>query len=176
MVEILFRDADIADASAIAALHVASWRDAYAAILDPGFLAGPIEADRLDVWRGRLTNPSEGLLVQGALDADRSLVGFVCAWRDHDARWGSLVDNLHVAPGMRGTRIGERLLRGAARRLIAQTAQDGLHLWVFEANTAGLRFYERLGGQVVGAEPSEIPAAGGKTVLRVHWPTLAALV
>jgi len=170
MVEILFRDADIA------ALHVASWRDAYAAILDPAFLAGPIEADRLDVWRGRLTNPAQGLLAQGAWDADRNLVGFVCAWRDQDSRWGSLVDNLHVAAGMRGGRIGERLLRGAARRLVAQNAQDGLHLWVFEANTAGLRFYERLGGQVVGAVPSEIPAADGKTVLRVHWPTLAALV
>lgn len=176
MPEILFRDADIADASAIASLHVASWRDAYAAILDPAFLAGPIEADRLDVWRGRLTNPPPGLLVQAALAPNQDLIGFVCAYRDQDPRWGSLVDNLHVAPGRRGGRIGERLLRGAARRLIAQNAQEGLHLWVFEANTAGLRFYQRLGGQVVGAERSEIPAADSKTVLRVHWPTLAAFV
>ena len=175
MVEILFRDADIADASAIAALHVASWRDAYAAILDPAFLAGPIEAERLDLWCARLTKPPPGLLVRAALEADQKLVGFVCAYRDRDPRWGSLIDNLHVAPGRRGGRIGERLLREAARGLIAENAQQGLHLWVFEANTGGRRFYERLGGQVVDAEPSEIPAADGKTVLRVHWPRLAAL-
>lgn len=175
VIDIQYRDARAADAAAVAALHAASWRDAYAGILDPAFLAGPIEADRLDLWTGRLTNPSPTQLVHAATNPDRGLVGFICAHRDLDPHWGSLVDNLHVAPGMRGRKIGERLLRIVAEKLTEQDARNGLHLWVFEANEAGLRFYRRLGGSVVEEDKSGIPAANGKTVLRVHWPTLAAL-
>lgn len=175
MIEIQYRGALAADVAAVAAIHAASWRDAYANILDPAFLAGPIEADRLDHWTGRLTNPSPTLQVHAATNPDQSLVGFICAYRDEDPRWGSLVDNLHVAPGMRGRKIGERLMQIVAAKLAEQNARDGLHLWVFEANEAGLRFYERLGGRVVEEDKSGIPAAKGQTVLRVHWPVLTAL-
>jgi hypothetical protein len=44
------RPATETDAAIIAAIHAASWRDAYAHILAPEFLSGGIEADRLDVW------------------------------------------------------------------------------------------------------------------------------
>ena len=164
------RPATAADAAAIAALHTASWRDAYADILEPAFLAGPIEADRLALWDGRLRDPADGQLVQVA-ETDGAVVGFVCAFRDADAKWGSLVDNLHVSPAMRGHGLGEILLRAAASRLAEHGAQGGLHLWVFEANTAALRFYERLGGRVVERIVDKMAAAReGQTSLRVHWP------
>jgi hypothetical protein len=47
---------------------------------------------------------------------------------------------------------------------------------VFEANVAALRFYIRLGGRVVETKTSEIPAAGGKAVLRVHWPAFSQVI
>ena len=47
---IVIRPATEADALTIAAIHAASWRDAYAHILAPEFLSGGIEADRLAVW------------------------------------------------------------------------------------------------------------------------------
>jgi ribosomal protein S18 acetylase RimI-like enzyme len=175
VVEIRYRAACAADAAAIAAIHVASWRDAYASILEPTFLAGPIEADRLSFWTTRLENAPPTQLVEIAEDSDQRLVGFVCAYLDHDPEWGSLVDNLHVLPGLRGHSIGERLLRSAARQLKQHDPEGGLHLWVFEANDAGLRFYLRLGGRVVQHDVSRIPAANGKPVLRVHWPELDAL-
>jgi ribosomal protein S18 acetylase RimI-like enzyme len=175
MIDIEYRAAQEMDAAAVAAIHAASWRDAYADILDPAFLAGPIEADRLDLWTSRLTKSPSTLMVHVAVDSNQGLVGFICAQRDQDPRWGSLVDNLHVAPRMRGRRIGERLLWIAAEKLAEQNAANGLHLWVFEANEAGLRFYQRLGGRVVEEDKSSIPAANGKPVLRVHWPTLSAL-
>lgn len=76
-----------------------------------------------------------------------------------------------MRPQARSRRIGERLFRAVAGELSARASSSGLHLWVFEANAAGLRFYERLGGRVVERDRSEIPAAGGKAVLRVYWPT-----
>ena len=175
MAQLRLRPATAADAAAIAALHTASWRDAYAAILDADFLAGPVEADRLGVWEARLRDPDPDQVVHVAQSEEGEVVGFVCAFRDADPEWGSLVGNLHVAPRMRGNGVGETLLRAAAALLAASGAQGGLHLWVFEANTAGLRFYERLGGRVVEQTVSRMAAAPGEISLRVHWPTLQAV-
>jgi ribosomal protein S18 acetylase RimI-like enzyme len=171
--DISIRPATEQDAAVIAAIHAASWRDAYAHILAPEFLNGAIEADRLAVWSQRLRDPSTTQLINVACDPTGLVQAFICSYCDVDPIWGSLVDNLHVRPQARGRGIGERLFRDAAGQISARAAGPGLHLWVFEANVAALRFYERLGGRVVGRDSSEIPAAGGKTVLRVHWQTLA---
>ena len=169
MNDILIRPATEQDADLIAAIHASSWRDAYAHILAPEFLNGAIEADRLAVWSQRLRDRSATQLINVACDSAGCVQGFICSYCDFDPIWGSLVDNLHVRPQARGRGIGERLFRDAAGQLSARAAGPGLHLWVFEANGAALRFYERLGGRVVGKDISGIPAAGGKTVLRVHW-------
>jgi ribosomal protein S18 acetylase RimI-like enzyme len=173
--DVIIRPATEADAAAVAAIHVASWRDAYADILSADYLNGPIESDRLALWSERFRDASPSQLVDIACDPTGQLFGFVCGYRDCDPRWGSLVDNLHVLPGARGQGVGERLLRGAAGRFAAQGSRLGLHLWVFEANVAALRFYQRHGGRVVETNQSHMPAAGGKPVLRVHWPSLAQL-
>ncbi len=172
MVEITWRSATEADAASIAAIHVASWRDAYSSILDPDFLASPVEADRLSLWTMRLRTAAPTQLVHVAEDPNHRPLGFICAYRDADPQWGSLVDNLHVLPAMRRRSIGEQLLRSAVKELKDHGSQAGLHLWVFEANEAALRFYKRLGGQIVGRDVSQIAAANRKTVLRVHWAAL----
>lgn len=166
---ISLRSARASDAVAIAHLHIASWRDAYASFLDPDYLAGPIEADRLAVWRGQMHDPQDNQVVTVAETVLGEIAGFVCSYRDDDPDWGSLVDNLHVWPALRGQHIGGCLLRAAAADL------DGpMYLWVFEENGAALRFYERLGGRVVERGPSEI--APGKPSLRVHWTTSCVLL
>jgi ribosomal protein S18 acetylase RimI-like enzyme len=172
---IVIRPATEADAATIAAIHTASWRDAYAHILAPEYLSGGIEEDRHAVWSQRLSDNAPAKLVNVAVDATGQAQGFVCGYCDDDPVWGSLVDNLHVLPQLRGQRIGEQLLRAAATQLSERSSSQGLHLWVFEANVAALRFYRRLGGQVVERDISENPAASGKAVLRVHWPTLAQI-
>jgi ribosomal protein S18 acetylase RimI-like enzyme len=173
--DMIIRPATEEDVVPIAALHVASWRDAYAQILAPEFLSGGIEAERLAVWSQRLRDRPATQLVNVACDSTGLMQGFVCGYCDFDPVWGSLIDNLHVRPQTRGQGIGERLLRDAARQLAGRASSPGLHLWVFEANVAGLRFYRRLGGNVVERDNSSNPAAGGKAVLRVHWPTLAQI-
>ena len=173
--EIVIRPAVAADAATVAAIHVASWRDAYAQILSPDYLSGPIEADRTAVWSKRLRECPPGQLVDMAFDQAGCVQGFVCGYLDSDPVWGSLIDNLHVLPQTRSRGIGERLLRAASRQLLASGPGYGLHLWVFEANEAAVRFYRRLGGEVVERDESHMPAAGGKPVLRIHWRTLAQM-
>ncbi|WP_244065911.1 GNAT family N-acetyltransferase [Bradyrhizobium sp. Ce-3] len=173
--DFVIRPATEADAASIAEIHTASWRDAYAHILAPDFLSGSIETDRLAVWSQRLRDGSPTQLVNVVLSPAGQAQAFVCGYCDFDPVWGSLVDNLHVRPDARGRGIGDRLFRAVAGELSAKASGSGLHLWVFEANVAGLRFYERLGGRVVESARSEIPAAGGKAVLRVHWPTIVQI-
>lgn len=157
------------DAVAIAGVHAASWRDAYSDILDPEFLAGPIEDERLAFWTDRLGRPDGRLKATVALEG-KAVIGFICVLPNDDPVWGSRVDNLHVVPSLRGGGIGERLLRQAALELAAACETPALYLWVFEANTKGRRFYERLGARTVERSSSQIPSARGKPVLRLHWP------
>ena len=175
LVDIVIRPAVATDAATVAAIHVASWRDAYAQILTFEYLSGPIESDRTAVWSHRLRERPPGQLVDMAFDQAGRAQGFVCGYLDSDPAWGSLIDNLHVLPQTRSRGIGGRLLQTAARQLLAKGPGRGLRLWVFEANEAAVRFYKRLGGEVVERASSKMPAAGGKAVLRVHWPTLARM-
>lgn len=162
------REANLDDAHAIAALHAASWRDAYRLILDPAYLAGPVEQDRLDVWTGRLSAPDAARRTMLAEDAV-GIIGFICTFGGDDATWGSLVDNLHVLPNAKGRGVGRALLRSAAHWVEQAHPSGGMYLWVYEANGASCRFYDRMGGRPV--ERSLRPSPGGTAPsLRYHWP------
>ena len=173
--KITIRDATLTDAGDIAALNCASWRDAYANVLDSVFLSGPIENDRRALWSARLETPDPQRTILVGVGSDTTPVGFGCAYRDLDPVWGSWIDNLHVRPALRGSGIGRRIIEAVARRIQVDAATRGLHLWVFETNEAALRFYLRLGGEVVERGSSQIPAARGATILRVFWRDIAAL-
>ena len=176
MSDVTIRSAVEGDAAAIAAIHTANWRDAYAGILAAEFLNGDIETNRFELWSRRLGERPPSQLVDVACNPTGAMMAFACSFREADARWGSLVDNLHVLPRFRSRGVGEKLLQSMAAQLATSAPDAGLHLWVFEANVAALRFYERLGGRVVEKKTSEIPATGGNAVLRVHWPALSDLV
>lgn len=163
------------DAALVAALHCASWRSAYAGILDAAYLGGPIEAERLAAWQARFGEALPARRVIIAETGDGNAVGFVCALRDADAQHGGLIDNLHVHPDHRGGGIGAVLLRAGAAWLADGPAPRPMHLWVYEANGGGRRFYARLGGVEVERDSGDHPADGGQSVWRVVWPDAAAL-
>src|SRR6516162_804486 len=110
LADVTIRSAVEPDAAEIAAIHTASWRDAYAGILAPEFLNGDIEGNRLALWSRRLGERPSAQLVDVAQDSTGAMVAFACSFADADPRWGSLVDNLHVLPRCRGQGVGERLL------------------------------------------------------------------
>jgi ribosomal protein S18 acetylase RimI-like enzyme len=162
------REATTDDAAEIASLHTSSWRAAYQSILDPAFLAGPVESDRMAVWSTRLTNPRDDQHITVAVEQG-VLVGFICVFGDEDPKWGARVDNLHVAPSARGRGIGAILLKSAASWVADRYPGSALYLWVFEMNALACKFYTRLGGTVVEKSVTKIPSAGGAFVLRFYW-------
>ena len=120
--DISIRTASAPDAPRIGALHCASWRDSYAKILTPAYLAGPIEAERYAFWRDRFAAAQDAETVLVAESAPGSMVGFLALSRNADREWGSWIENLHVAKATRGGGVGERLLRAAGRRLVETEA------------------------------------------------------
>ena len=137
------RPVTVADADAIAALHVASWRSAYRGILKDGTLGPALDGERRAHWRGKLAamTPTDAvLIVEGQ--------GFVAAWTAGDPGFGAYIDNLHVHPERRSAGLGRRLL-GAAMRRVADRGEARAYLWVFDGNTRAIDFYRRLGGEIV---------------------------
>jgi hypothetical protein len=68
--KLLLRKLKRDDASQIANVHVASWQDAYRTVLDPAFLASPIERNRLEAWTARLDNQQEHDQIMIAVDME----------------------------------------------------------------------------------------------------------
>lgn len=156
-----YRPAKASDAEAIANLHARSWRENYRGSYDDAFLDGDLPAERLRVWRERLERPPGNQLVQLAVDGT-DLVGFICAYGAHDPRWGSFVDNLHVARDAKRSGIGSALMRQAGAWLAARHPELGVYLLVLEVNASARRFYERLGGR--SAEVATMETHGGAVV------------
>ncbi|WP_336973528.1 GNAT family N-acetyltransferase [Sphingobium aromaticiconvertens] len=171
---VTLRQAGRADAPLIARLHAISWRNAYAAILDTGWLADELDTDRLTVWSARLAAPSPAMHLLIA-ERDGEAMGFVCVVGGADPRWGTLVDNLHVLPDAKGSGVGALLLRAAARWAADAFPQDGVHLFCYTENRPARTFYERMGGRVVEEMDRMAPDGRMAPEVRYHWPDAAAL-
>jgi len=171
-----FRFADAADAPAVAELHAQSWRRHYRGTYSDAFLDGDVSADRLAVWTERLREPDPDRCT--ILAEDDGLVGFANTYFDHDATWGALLDNLHVAAGQQRRGIGRQLMARTMGALAERPEPTGLYLWVLEQNTSGQAFYEALGGRRVErcpvTPPGGIPArlTGAPVKLRYAWTDL----
>ncbi|MEL7690739.1 GNAT family N-acetyltransferase [Citromicrobium bathyomarinum] len=164
------RTATAADAEAIAALHAANWRSAYAGILDPAYLAGPVIEDRRAVWQERLACPAPDMEVVIA-ENDQGIVGFASLFHEREPAWGGFVDNLHTAAAVRGQGAGKALLVEAARRTAAHDPEKGLYLWVFERNESAVGFYLAQGATIAERLTSDWDKAPDEIRFRMHWPS-----
>lgn len=157
-----------ADAEPVAQLHAESWRQTYRGMMADEFLDGDVVSNRSQVWRRRLTSPTANQLVCVATEGEE-LLGFVCAYGADDPRWGSLIDNLHVATPWKRRGVGQALMREASHWLCTHYARLGVYLWVMEENHAARRFYERLAAAHAGTEDKTDPAGGTAPNCRYAW-------
>ena len=163
------RQATLADAKEIAALHAASWRSFYRGELSDAFLDGDILAERTTVWFSRLLSAPSQQLVLVAQRSDL-LLGFACAYLDSDPAWGTLVDNLHVAESFHRQGVGASLLSEVLHWSRAKRPSLPIHLWVLQSNMRARAFYESQGGSVVETDSWEPPGGGGPLPrFRIVW-------
>lgn len=169
------RLASAADADRIAHIHAESWRSAYRGALSDAYLAGPIAAERAQVWGKRFAHPPAGQYVAVA-EVDGDIVGFVCAYGGHDAQWGSFIDNLHVLPGHKGHGIGRMLMQQAAAWSAQAHPGAGMYLWVLESNAPARAFYARIGGEQTDRATWTPPDGSALPKLRYAWRDLRSLL
>ena len=176
-----FRSAGAADAATVAGLHADSWRRHYRDAFSDDFLDGDVVALQLARWTARLSEPDPRDRTIVA-ELGGNLVGFAHTRLGDNPTWGALLDNLHVAHGLKRSGVGTRLLALTAREVLDATPGSGLYLWVLEQNTAAQAFYAARGGQCVetsfAAPPGGDPARlnGRPRCLRIAWPDPSALL
>ena len=139
------RPASLADAPALARVHVASWRAAYHGLMPDAVLAGLSEETFTENWQRRLTQMPRSTLLAVAAD---EVIGFAAAGpsRDTDAirpRTGELYA-LYVHPEHWGSGTAQRLWRGMHQWLIVEEFA-AVTLWVLEGNARARAFYESVG-------------------------------
>jgi ribosomal protein S18 acetylase RimI-like enzyme len=151
------RAATTADAAAIAAVHVTSWRETYTGIVPEGVIVNNSAERRLALWERVLREGTRNVIVATGERGD--VVGFICGGAmpaiirgrapipGHDA----YVDALYVLAAAHGRGIGRTLIGALAARLCERGFRS-LALHVVSANPA-VRFYEHLGAQFIHAEP-----------------------
>lgn len=133
------------DAPAIAAVHVAAWRETYGGIVPQVVLDGLSEVQRTAQWRRILDSPG---IVLVARDGGRRgrIVGFVQAMplRDPDAERGDgEIGGLYLLREKQGRGIG-RALAAAGVRWLALEGMRRLFIWVLADNRPARGFYKRL--------------------------------
>jgi GNAT superfamily N-acetyltransferase len=170
------REAGIADAGAIAQLHARSWQNTYRGILSDDFLAGPVLPNRLALWNSRFFGPQPAGQIIVVDDCGGEIQGFACAFCDADPEWGTLLDNLHVVPNLKGKGLGRRLMSEIAQHVLKDSTCLRLHLWAYEKNLEARRFYERLGGQNTALVNEPAPDGAQLNAVRYSWSDVSALI
>jgi ribosomal protein S18 acetylase RimI-like enzyme len=169
-----FRLAEPRDAQDIASLHARSWQVTYRGMMPDAYLDGPVIEERIAAWQARLNDPRVDRFTCVAVEVSR-IVGFVCAVADDDDRWGSLIDNLHVAPERHRSGIGRTLLCQAARWLTGTAPRQGVYLWVMVRNAPARSFYDRLGARPHDTRRLLDPSGGSALNCRYVWSDPQAL-
>ena len=143
---ITIRGARASDAEAIAAVHDASWRDAYRGII-PGRELERMVARRGPRWWRTAILRGTRLCV---LDFDDTIAGYASYGRNRvpSLPFGGEIFEIYLAPEFQGLGFGKRLFK-AARRDLADHGYMSVLVWALADNDRALAFYERLGGGIV---------------------------
>ncbi len=144
----LVRVAVPADAPALGDVHVACWREAYAHLFSPAFLAALDVDERRQQWARRLAGPGPGQALVAV--ADGRIVGL--AWsgpsRDEPPVRELELSDLYLLAAQHGTGLGQALLDAALGNRPAS-------LWTAEDNPRAVAFYARNGFTADGARKVE---------------------
>jgi ribosomal protein S18 acetylase RimI-like enzyme len=150
MVELAVRSAVLADASAIAGLHLRSWRHAYKDLAPREAWDTLTESVRRDRWAAMLGAP-RGRHHTFVAETGGCLLGIGTAAPPSEAAFGARgeIRSLYVEPDAARMGIGRRLLGEVAARLVA-FGFEGAALGVVIGNEPAIAFYESLGGRRAG--------------------------
>ena len=165
--EVTIRPATVADAAAIADVHVRSWQHAYTGIVPDDFLAGLDPARRTPVWEENLRRGPDDHVLTWVAEEDHRIVGFATLGpgRDEDVRRGDReIYSIYLDPEQWGRGVARELMR-----TLVAAAGPGTRilLWVLAENERAQHFYRRNGFEADGVE--KLAPVGGAELLEVRY-------
>lgn len=142
----MIREADAADAPAIARVHVESWRTTYRGIIPDDFLASLSVERRARFWAETLGTPDRSGFAFVAEDVSGTVIGFAAGGPEleQDPIYTGEMYAIYLLAEAQGRGIGRRLARAVAERLSA-AGHAAMLVWVAAANPSR-HFYAALGG------------------------------
>lgn len=148
--------AGLADARRIAEVHIASWRETYAAMMPAETLDALDLSEWAERWRGYLSDDDPASATFLALDETGAAAGFGYCRRQRSEKLLALgfsgeFASLYLLRRIQRRGVGRRLIGAMARRLLAQGC-DSAGLWVFRDAAHARRFYESHGAAPAGIE------------------------
>jgi ribosomal protein S18 acetylase RimI-like enzyme len=138
------RYAKLADAQAIAEVHVASWQHTYRGIVPDVYLDSMTVTTRAKVWSENLAQSTPKVIV---VEAESKVVGFCSFGRCRDKDAGPKdgeIWAIYLAPLQRSKGFGWALWQEAHRQFLAQGIRR-ISLWVIDGNQHAMRFYRKAG-------------------------------
>jgi ribosomal protein S18 acetylase RimI-like enzyme len=147
-VSVALRAPAVDEAEAIARLHIACWREAYAGIVPAEALANADLAERTEKWRRSITDPDSFALVAFAGAEPVALVLARPASEPDAPEGEGAIAALYVRASHYRLKLGSRLMAAAARWWRARGGRT-LRLGVLAENPRAIAFYERMGGRAV---------------------------
>jgi GNAT superfamily N-acetyltransferase len=155
------REAKQEDAAAIARVHVDSWRTSYRGIVPQGYLDGMFYEDFEDRWRGWLRAVGDPRWAHRVAELPSGqIVGFASSGPRQGsayADYGGELYTLYLLREHQRAGTGRRLFGSVARGL-AEGGSTSLLAWVLARNPSR-RFYETVGGRLLGSQELEIGGA-----------------
>ncbi|MFF2089247.1 GNAT family N-acetyltransferase [Paenibacillus sp. NPDC058174] len=155
----------LADAAAIARVHVDSWKTTYANIIPDEYLKAQSYEQRERLWMEVI--PKNIVFV--AANEEGSIVGFADGGSERSGNYPQFdgqLNAIYVLQAYQGQGLGKRLVQSVVHEL-KQNGMKSMLVHVLEANPSRT-FYEGLGGKLV--DSFEVDFAGEKlTELVLGW-------
>jgi GNAT superfamily N-acetyltransferase len=151
-----------ADAGSVAHVHVETWRQAYAGIIDADVLAGLDAAAMARRWQEgydqHRNDPARDTLVAVT---NNEIVGFLSYGpaRDAGRHPPHEIYAINILKPYWGLGLGHTLFLAAAARLRARKASQA-YLWVLQENSRALAAYQKWGGRINPPETKTITIGG----------------
>jgi ribosomal protein S18 acetylase RimI-like enzyme len=173
------RIATLDDAQALAAMHIASWRETYTGLLPDKMLSSLSVKSRATAWAKIMQEPAtERSTVVYLAEHEGSIIGFgSCgAQRTESLKikgYDGEISAIYVLREFQKRKIGTHLFRAMSSNLISR-GFNATALWVLRENWRARRFYEYCLGKVM-AEREEVRDSTVLVELAYGWLELKEL-
>jgi ribosomal protein S18 acetylase RimI-like enzyme len=166
-----YRKANIFDLSGIVKVQVDTWKSAYRGIISEVYLQNLSYADKEENWKQRLENPTKGATIFVA--EANEIIGFALATLEkfnpilailNPERFKGELCAIYVLKEYQRKKIGTELVN-LVLKFFNENDINNMITWVLKENPSR-RFYEKLGGNILGEQSIEI---GGLKYIEVAY-------